>query len=144
MDYLSLKGIPSKRIVKEICGLYRDVFNEDRQLNERMDDKPNVDVQLAYENGTLIGFKIGYEQSPTTFYSWLGGVRSTSQGKGVALQLMRNQHAKAKEAGYKIVETKTMNRWRKMLLLNIRFGFNVTAVEESQTGDGKIILQKAL
>ncbi|GAF20442.1 MULTISPECIES: GNAT family N-acetyltransferase [Shouchella] len=144
MEFLSLKGIPSKRIVKDICDLHREVFNEDRQLNERMAHKPNLDVQLAYEDETLIGYKLGYEQNATTFYSWLGGVRSTSQGKGVALQLMKNQHTKAKEAGYEKVETKSMNRWRKMLLLNIRFGFDVTAVEENETGDSKIILQKVL
>src|SRR5690606_13159766 len=79
-----------------------------------------------------------------TFYSWLGGVRPDCRKLGIASELMRKQHEDLKEMDYKIVRTKTMNKWRGMLLLNIRTGFDILETEIAPRGELKIVLEKKL
>ncbi|CAH0346701.1 hypothetical protein BCI9360_03046 [Bacillus sp. CECT 9360] len=57
---------------------------------------------------------------------------------------MEKQHQYLKEIGYKVVQTKTMNKWRGMLILNIKSGFNVIDTYTDEKGLHKIILEKNL
>ncbi|WP_342772619.1 hypothetical protein [Oceanobacillus piezotolerans] len=62
--------------------------------------------------------------------------------KGVASKLMEKQHQYLKKEGYKIVQTKTMNKWRGMLILNIKHGFDIIGTYTDEKGLHKIILEK--
>nr|WP_231868470.1 GNAT family N-acetyltransferase [Fictibacillus phosphorivorans] len=86
---------------------------------------------------------MGYELNQSKYYSWLGGVDSTYRGHGVAAKLMNLQHMYLKEKGYSVVQTKTMNKWRGMLLLNIKSGFDVIETYTNEEGLLKIILEKS-
>lgn len=79
-----------------------------------------------------------------TFYSWLGGVHNQYRKHGIASTLMEKQHQFLKEKGFKLVQTKTMNRWRKMLILNIKHGFDVIETYTDEKGLHKIVLEKNL
>lgn len=68
----------------------------------------------------VIGYKLGYPLDNQKFYSWLGGVDPNYRKRGVASRLMEIQHQHLKKNGYNVVQTKTMNKWRNMLVLNIR------------------------
>lgn len=57
---------------------------------------------------------------------------------------MKKQHHYLRETGYKVVQTKTMNKWRGMLVLNIKSGFDVVATCTDEKGLHKIILEKHL
>lgn len=57
---------------------------------------------------------------------------------------MKKQHHYLRETGYKVVQTKTMNKWRGMLVLNIKSGFDVVATCTGENGLHKIILEKRL
>lgn len=57
---------------------------------------------------------------------------------------MEKQHQYLKENFYKVVQTKTMNRWRNMLLLNIKNGFDIDETYTDDNGLHKIILEKRL
>lgn len=57
---------------------------------------------------------------------------------------MEKQHQYLKETGYKVVQTKTMNRWRNMLILNIKNGFDVIDTYTDDKGLHKIRLEKRL
>jgi len=63
---------------------------------------------------------------------------------GVASELMEKQHNYLIEKGYTIVQTKTMNKWRSMLILNIKSGFDVIDTYTDENGRHKIILEKIL
>ncbi|WP_325166705.1 GNAT family N-acetyltransferase [Viridibacillus soli] len=63
---------------------------------------------------------------------------------GIASKLMEQQHQYVKEYGYKVIQTKTMNRWRSMLILNIKNGFDVIDAYINEEGLHKIILEKTL
>ncbi|MGE0173791.1 MAG: GNAT family N-acetyltransferase [Oligoflexales bacterium] len=89
-----------------------------------------------------VGFKLGYERDGSTFYSWLGGVLHEYRGLGIASDLMREQHRWCIEQGYSKVQTKTENRFKDMLLLNIKHGFDVMGTEVSDRGVLKTLLEK--
>lgn len=45
--------------------------------------------------------------------------------RGITLTLIEQQHEYLRKNGYKVVQTKTMNKWRNMLILNKKNGFNI-------------------
>ncbi|MEH7522412.1 GNAT family N-acetyltransferase, partial [Bacillus sp. JJ1503] len=92
----------------------------------------------------LIGFKIGYALDDNKFYSWMGGVDINYRKFGVASTLMEKQHQYVRELGYSVVQTKTMNKWRNMLILNIKNGFDVIDTYTDEKGIHKIILENNL
>ncbi|MET4106954.1 GNAT family N-acetyltransferase [Hymenobacter sp. UYP22] len=102
-----------------------------------------VQVWLAYEDDQLVGCKLGYERKPGHYYSWLGGVHPGFRGRGIAAELMRQQHAWCAAQGYHRVRTHTYNRWRAMLLLNLRHGFDIIGTVQSSRGL-TIVLEKEL
>ncbi|WP_325100945.1 GNAT family N-acetyltransferase [Metabacillus niabensis] len=85
---------------------------------------------------------MGYELKADTFYSWLGGVAPKYQKHGIGTKLMEMQHQWIKENGYSYVQTKTMNKWRSMLILNIKNGFDVIDTYIDKKGLQKIVLEK--
>jgi GNAT superfamily N-acetyltransferase len=72
-------------------------------------------------------------------------VLPTHRKQGIATDLMREQHRLAKELGYAYVRTRTKNKYREMLVLNIKNGFDVTGVyKEMSAKMHGIILEKSL
>lgn len=114
------------------------------KLKTRLADKDQVLLLIALVDKTPVGFKLGYQKTKSVFYSWLGGVRPDFQGMGIGKALMKHQHTWCVEQGYEIVETKTLNRWKSMLILNINSGFEVKGTELRSNGETKIILEKHL
>jgi GNAT superfamily N-acetyltransferase len=102
-----------------------------------------VQAWLAYANDRLVGCKLGYERKPGHYYSWLGGVHPGFRGQGLAAELIRRQHAWCQAQGYRAVRTHTYNRWRAMLLLNLRQGFDIIGTVQGARGL-TIVLEKQL
>jgi GNAT superfamily N-acetyltransferase len=99
----------------------------------------------ATVDGQAVGFKLGYELDSEEFYSWLGGVDPEYRKFGIASLLMEEQHKWAKDNSYKFVQTKTKNKFRDMLRLNIKHGFDVVGCHASSVDkDLKIVLRKKL
>jgi predicted GNAT superfamily acetyltransferase len=120
--------------------------DEDRFATLQSDaaQKPGLLLLLAWEGDDCLGFKAGYRRNETTFYSWLGGVLAEARGQGIARRLMVAQHEWLPGQGYSSVTTETFNRYREMLLLNIRMGFDVVGTYTTDHGEPKIMLRKAL
>lgn len=129
----------------EALDLARQVFTsmDEKKFSERV-SRPDGVIAMATDHGRAVGFKIGYRESDTTFYSWLGGVLPDFRGQGIAQRLMQAQHEYCRQQGYRFVKTKTMNRWRAMLILNLKNGFDVHETYLSASGERKIILIKTL
>ncbi|MBK8428057.1 MAG: GNAT family N-acetyltransferase [Lewinellaceae bacterium] len=96
------------------------------------------------EDNRRSGFKMGYRQDPATWYSWLGGVLPEHRGQGIAALLMQYQHDWVKSRNYRWIQTKTMNRWRSMLILNLKHGFDIIGTYTGNDGQTRIILQKEI
>ncbi|WP_400192051.1 GNAT family N-acetyltransferase [Hymenobacter sp. B81] len=102
-----------------------------------------VQLWLAWAEGQVVGCKLGYERKPGHYYSWLGAVRPERRGQGLASALMEQQHQWCRRQGYRRLRTQTYNRWRSMLILNLRHGFEVVGTCQGAHGL-MIVLEKEL
>src|SRR5690606_33178693 len=107
-------------------------------LAGRMREKKGLRIDVAIHEKRIVGYKIGYALNPEQFYSWLGGVDKVYRNYGIASCLMKRQHQYAENSGYQVIQTKTKNNWRSMLLLNIKNGFDVIGTYTDQDGEIKI------
>jgi ribosomal protein S18 acetylase RimI-like enzyme len=144
IDYLVIRSMPAGDTLQGILDLHSEVFGTGDDLIDRMKKKPELLVTIAKQDEKVIGYKIGYELDPHTFYSWLGGVNGAYRQHGIASRLLELQHHFLIENGYHIVRTKTMNKWRNMLILNIKHGFDVMETYTDKKGRHKIVLEKKL
>ena len=93
----------------------------------------------------LVGFKVGYEESETVFYSWLGGVLAERRGQGIARELLYEQERWVRRQGYRQIRVKSRNRFRPMLTLLTKEGYERVAVEpQADAADTRIHFLKTL
>ncbi|MFP3322712.1 GNAT family N-acetyltransferase [Planococcus sp. SIMBA_160] len=142
--YQTFTSEPPKTLTEEITALHREIFGGPGHWLEKLNRQEHALIHLALVDGHVAGYKIGYGLDGAKFYSWLGGVRPDCRKLGIASELMRRQHEDLKAMGYETVRTKTMNKWRSMLLLNIQTGFDVLKTEVDPRGQLKIVLEKKL
>ena len=116
IHYTRLTSMPDPQTLEDMMDLHACIFGDADELKTKMEKKPGLLIHLAYQDTKVIGYKMGYELEEGIFYSWLGGVDPTFRNCGIATKLMENQHEYIKEKGYKVVRTKTMNKWRSMLI----------------------------
>jgi len=143
-EYKIFKSIPDDLTLGRILNLHQDIFGTADNFIHNVKSKPSLLVFTALEGENVIGYKIGYPIDHNKFYSWLGGVASKYRNQGIAAMLMEKQHQYLIENGYKLVQTKTMNKWRGMLILNIKSGFDVIETYTDEKGVHKILLEKKL
>lgn len=144
IHYQKFSSEPPQEIAEEITALHRLIFGGPGHWLEQLNRQETAWTYVASVDNRVVGYKIGYALDSQIFYSWLGGVHPDHRKLGIASELMRRQHEELKEIGYEIVRTKTMNKWRGMLLLNIQTGFDVLKTEIDPRGQLKIVLEKKL
>ncbi|MBS4198542.1 GNAT family N-acetyltransferase [Bacillus sp. FJAT-49732] len=144
MDISYFTDLPDNEIMTGILQIHEGIFQDSSIMVKKMENKRNLLIHVASINSKVVGYKIGYEISNEKFYSWLGGVDTTFRNLGIATKLMEKQHQYLIDKGYKIVQTKTKNKWRQMLILNIKNGFNIMDTYIDKNGEIKIILEKNL
>lgn len=135
--------------LKEILALYH-------RLPEFEDCRSEADLQarlagnqtsqlIACVNGLPAGFKLGYALSETEFYSWLGGVLPEFRRDGVAQALLAAQEKWAVEQGYRTLSVKTRNKFRGMLMMLLKNGYQLIEMErKGDPADSRLLLQKSL
>lgn len=161
LQYEVLEGVPEDSVLNTMAALVAVIFHDGPLHLEALEQHyqsnkipiPWVDELKQYskvmtvccfDHDKLVGFKLGYQSKLKEFYSWLGGVRPDYRNQGIASELMKIQHSWCKDQGYTFVRTETMNRFRNMLILNLRHGYDVIGSSTTREGDIKIILEKTL
>ena len=142
--YHTREGLLPPTLRSSVAALYAQVFETDEARVQDKLVRDNLVSVIASEHDRVVGFKIGYPQKKALFYSWLGGVHPAHRGRGIGKELMHRQHTYCRRAGFRTVRTKTTNRWRAMLLLNIRCGFHIIGTYVDERGEIKIMLEKKL
>lgn len=131
---------PLFNLSKEIFG----DFDPNKFLHKLKDQKNSTLFCFFFEN-ELVGFKAGYETDVDRYYSWLGAVSKKHRRLGVAETLMQHQHDWAKSKNYIWIETKSDNRYKEMMALNLKSGFNIVGTEMTELAPTlKILFQKKL
>ncbi len=147
MNIQLLTGETAVAQVPAVIPVMATIFGDGDRFEDLQQDaaeKPGLMVLLAWESDDCVGVKMGYRRNESTFYSWLGGVLPEARGQGVARRLMQAQHEWAAAQGYRYVTTETYNRYRGMLVLNVRTGFDVVGTQTDTKGETKIMLRRAL
>ncbi|GGE12229.1 hypothetical protein GCM10011571_12030 [Marinithermofilum abyssi] len=143
MKFCLFETLPTQKVKEEISSLHYSIFQQPLPW-EVLQTKESPLIQIAEEDACVVGYKIGYEEKRGRFYSWIGGVSPAYRGKGIASTLMRTQHQWCKENGYTEIMTKTKNKWRNMLILNLKHGFDIIGTYTDHKGEPKLILSKSL
>ena len=114
------------------------------RLQSRLDGAVSL-ILVAKLEEALVGYKVGYQLTEETFYSWLGGVVPEHRKHGVATLLLNYQEKWVLNSGYKQIKVKSMNRFPGMFNLLISNGYEIVGIEESVCGsEGKIVFLKRL
>ncbi|MEO1335908.1 MAG: GNAT family N-acetyltransferase [Myxococcota bacterium] len=98
---------------------------------------------VAKESDQWLGFKMAYRRG-SALYSWLGGTHPDARRRGIAKLLMQTQHQIAVERGYKAVLTRTRASNRSMIILNLKYGFDIVGFEVDSGGHPVATLRKSL
>ena len=147
MPEITLFNSPSESVISELHEIQARIFEHPytlEKITERVSGKEAFLSIHAYSNGRIVGFKTGFSIGSGVFYSWIGGVDPEHRRLGLGRRLMLIQHQELKALGFVKVQTKTQNRFRDMIILNLKSGFEIvdTFVEE---GKGiQILLEKRL
>ena len=114
-------------------------------LDQRLQGKTCL-ILVAYVEGELAGFKLGYEQEEAIFYSWLGGVAFDFRRLGLAQSLLEYQETWARRQGYHHIQVKTLNRFPAMLNLLISNQYLITELtaDPKSLVDHKLYLCKSI
>ncbi|QNQ08413.1 GNAT family N-acetyltransferase [Sphingomonas alpina] len=135
IEYRRYKGSADEAIalLLPLCLTLFPGFDPD-YLALRLPGIAEPELWLAYREGELAGFKLGYRRGPHLFYSWLGGVHPSARRLGIADALMVRQHEAAAASGYTHVETRTRAVNNAMIIVNLRHGFQVVGFEIDTNG----------
>ncbi len=128
-----------------IVDLFNAVFRPSRErafFERRLQGRLNPLILLAQMDGRPVGFAIGYENKPRTFYSWLIGVLPDFRRSGIASQLMEAMAAWAREHDYHTIRFECFNTQRPMLHLAISQNYDIVGLRyDADTGQNLIILE---
>jgi GNAT superfamily N-acetyltransferase len=118
--------------LSEIRRLNRIIFEEERIINTFKRD--DVTMFVAYVGGEPVGFKLGYRESRSTFYSAKGGVLPGWRRRGISRQLLHVMVDHVREQGYQRFAYDTFpNKHPGMTVLGLDEGFEVTRADYNST-----------
>ncbi|MEC9281412.1 MAG: GNAT family N-acetyltransferase [Bdellovibrionota bacterium] len=129
-------------VIKDIHFLDEQVFEKAlsiEKISRELSTKHNISILITYVGDEPAAYKVGFERSSRMYYSWIGGVSPVHRGKGLAKELMNLQHDFARKHNYRVVCTQTDKRFKEMLILNLKCGFDVVGTIQS-TGDSHLTL----
>jgi GNAT superfamily N-acetyltransferase len=110
----------------EVQALNTRVFGDERVI-QRL-DRDRLTLLLACDKGRPVAFKVGYGESPTTFYSAKGGVLADYRRRGVARVLLYHMMDEARAMGFVRFAYDTFpNKHPGMTVMGLSEGFVVTA-----------------
>lgn len=146
IEFTEIKGKPDEAKLKEIVEFYASIFAKiDREkFHRRINKAENLHIVLAFQVNRIVGFKIGYQIEPKKFYSWIGGVDKNFRAQGIAAELIKRQHLWCVKNKFDTIQTKTQNKFKAMLILNIKHDFDIIDVYRDSQNELKIVLEKPL
>lgn len=138
-DYIVKTG--SVNDLKGIVELDKVVFGLSRtpeEVEDKLRLQKDVHISVAIiTDGKLVGYGIGYEEKGK-YYLWSLAVLPEYRRKGIGSEIIEEQISFAKEKGYASFFVKTSNKWKEMLRLLLRKGFNIIGFKEHEWKDSPL------
>lgn len=134
-------------ILSLLVNLEQAIFEKPLQaadFSKELRSKRNLRIVIASIDNVPCGYLVAFEfYLSNVFFNWSTGVASSFRKRGVGTKLLNELDKVARELGYSCLRTHTKNKYRDMLVLNIKSGWQVSGtyklLQESQLG---IILEK--
>lgn len=124
--------------------IYRPAKDAD-SFRRRYLGRHNVLQMIARIKDQPVGFFMGFELKPTTFFAWFYGVLPEFRRQGIATQLMEAVHDWCRENEYESVRLECHNSARSMLHLAIALEYIVAGIRwDPDRGDNLVIFEKTL
>ncbi len=131
-----------------VTDLYNEIFiprREQEFFRRRLSGRYTSLILIANLEGRPVGFSLGFELKPTTWFSWLIGVSPEFRRAGVASQLLSAEHAWAREHEYLVLRYECHNRHRAMLHLALGMEYEITGVRwDPDRQENMVIFEKTL
>ena len=110
-----------------------------QKIQKRLENRKFLAL-VAKSAGEIVAYKVGYGETESRFYSWIGGVLPEHRRKGWATELLRYQEQWCREQGYREINVWTANRYRTMLIFLLKEQYEIYAV----ANDSKVLMRKVL
>lgn len=108
--------------------LNTSIFGEERIINTF--DRKDLLMLIAYVRGIPVGFKVGYKQSTSVFYSAKGGVLESFRRQGVARVLLEEMIRQVRRMGYRRFIYDTFpNKHPGMAIMGMNEGFKIVKAD---------------
>lgn len=115
-----------------VRAMNRTIFEEERVINSF--ERDDVRLYLAWAGETPCGFKVGYRESPGTYYSAKGGVLAAFRRRGIARRLLVAMEDDVQRAGYGALAYDTFpNRHPGMVILGLLSGYRIVGADFNPT-----------
>ncbi len=141
---ISIRESSIEEIVKlsKVIPEFSDLYSIE-EYKKRLIGKRSLLLVADFE-GKPVGFKVGYEMSDH-FYSWMGGVLPEFRRKGIAQKLADKQEEWCRENGFDKIKIKTRNKYRNMIHLLLKNGYNIIDIEHKKDKiQNRIKLEKTI
>lgn len=131
-----------------VAELYNQIFappEKEDYFRRRFHGRNNVSLLLALLDERPVGFSIGFELMPSTYFMWLSGVIPDARGMGIAVQLLNALSAWAQDHHYDVMRFECLNQHRPMLHVAISEGFDLVGIRwDSDASQNFVIFEKDL
>jgi len=131
-----------------IVELYNQVYRPSRPLAEferRYLGRHNVLQLVARIDDRPVGFFLGFELKPDTFFTWFYGVIPDFRRSGIGSQLIDAAESWAAEHGYEYIRLECHNQHRPMLHLAIQLKYDIVGIRwDTDRGANLVLCEKAL
>jgi GNAT superfamily N-acetyltransferase len=131
-----------------IVQLYNQIFRPTRDLESfrrRYLGRHNVLQMIARVNDRPVGFFLGFELKPQTFFGWFWGVLADFRRQGIASQLMDAVHDWSRQNDYESLRFECHNQHRPMLHLAIAHDYDIVGIRwDPDRGENLILFEKVL
>lgn len=142
IDVVGMDELPT------IVDLYNQIFRPARDINgfrRRYLGRYNILQMVAHLQDKPVGFFLGFELKPTTFFAWFYGVLPECRRQGIASQLMDAAHSWARQHEYEVIRVECHNSHRPLLHLSIALGYDIVGIRwDADRGDNLVIFEKSL
>ena len=142
IDVVGMEELPT------IVELYNQVFRPTRPIDSfrrRYLGRYNILQMIARIEDRPVGFFLGFELKPDTFFAWFYGVIPDARRLGIGSQLMEAAQSWALQHGYETIRLECHNQHRPMLHLAIALGYDIAGLRwDADRSANLVIFEKVL
>ncbi|HEY5313092.1 MAG TPA: GNAT family N-acetyltransferase [Pirellulales bacterium] len=131
-----------------IADLYNQIYRPTREtefFKRRFMGRYNPLLLVASLDKLPVGFFLGFELKPDTFFSWLYGVLPEFRRKSIASQLMDAVHTWVAQHDYEVIRFECQNQHRPMLHMSLSRDYEIVGIRwDADRGTNLVIFEKRL